>query len=224
MALLPLTLVVIAIFFEYSGLDIWWVSKFFDFDEGLWPFKHHLLFSAVIHKGGQWFVKFMALAWCIIFSLTYFHARFTPLRKILIFFLLATVTGPVLVSICKQFTHIYTPWDLTFFQGEQPYIRILDTVPAGSPVGHAFPAGHASGGYAFLSFYFLMLNFRSPHRLYGLLFGLSIGLIFGLGQQIRGAHFPSHDLFSLVVCWYASLSTYLLFYPKEWENLKQCQV
>jgi len=32
-------------------------------------------------------------------------------------------------------------------------------------------------------------------------FGLLAGTVFGLAQQLRGAHFISHDVASLAVCW-----------------------
>jgi membrane-associated PAP2 superfamily phosphatase len=121
------------------------------------------------------------------------------------------------VGILKHITHIHTPWELALFSGDQPYIRIFDPVPAGTPVGQAFPAGHASGGFAFFSLYFALGHVRSRFQIYGLWFALGLGLVFGLGQQVRGAHFPSHDLFSMVICWYAALGVYFLFYPEQWK-------
>ncbi len=218
MAVFPLTLPVVAVFLEYSGMDLWWVSKFYDYQHHLWLFKHYWLFDNVIHTGGQYLIKGITLLWFFLFASTFFVPRCKSFRKSLMFFFLSTAIGPILVSLGKSHTHIYTPWDLELFQGSLPYIRLLDHVPSQLPVGHAFPAGHASGGYAFVSLYFLMLHFRLPQRFYGLLFALCLGLVFGLGQQVRGAHFPSHDIFSLVICWYSSLLMYFLFYPEKWKK------
>jgi membrane-associated PAP2 superfamily phosphatase len=215
MALLPMLFLILAVIFEYSGLDFWWESLFYDFQNHLWPYKHYWLFDDCIHAGGQWFDKAMGLVWLITFILTYFRKKLRQSRKILLYFLFATALGPILVSAGKRFSHIYTPWDLQIFQGDQPYIKLFDPVPAGAPVGHGFPAGHSSGGYAFLSLYFVLFYFRSSYRFFGLLFGICIGLVFGLGQQIRGAHFPSHDLVTLAICWYASMVSYFLFFPNE---------
>lgn len=222
MMLFPLLLLILAVIFEYSGLDVWWVSHFYDFQNNMWPYKHHWFFDDIIHSGGRWFDRIIMLIWLLTFILTYFQFGFKRHRKILLYFLFATATGPLMVGVGKHLTHIYTAWDLQMFNGKQPYIRLLDTVPAGVPIGHAFPAGHASGGYAFLSIYFVMLYFRSSYRFFWFFFAICLGLIFGIGQQIRGAHFPSHDLFTLVICWYAAMTVYLLFYPKEWSRLKQC--
>ena len=35
--------------------------------------------------------------------------------------------------------------------------------------------------------------------------GLVIGISFGLAQQLRGAHFLSHDVWSAAICWFGAL-------------------
>ncbi len=42
--------------------------------------------------------------------------------------------------------------------------------------------------------------------------GLVAGLIFGISQQLRGAHFLSHDLWSLTICWLVALGFFYLFF------------
>ncbi|MCI5160929.1 MAG: phosphatase PAP2 family protein [Candidatus Electrothrix sp. AX5] len=217
----PPLLFVLAVFFEYSGLDIWWVSHFYDAQNQVWPYRGHWLFDTIIHSGGQRLDWSFAVLWLLLFIFVNLKKQFRPYRKILLFFVVATAAGPILVGIGKSFTHIASPWDLHRFNGIQPYIRMLDPVPVDAARGHAFPAGHASGGYCFLSVYFVLLRYRSSYRGYGLFFGIIIGLIFGVGQQIRGAHFPSHDLVTIIICWYASLVCYFLFYPQEWQVLKR---
>ena len=218
MTLLPLVLLLIGVMFEYSGFDVWWGSHFYDYQSQSWPFRDHWLFDTIIHDWGRRFIILVAVLWLIFFFLTFFLNRLKKHKKIMIYFLVATAAGPLIVGAGKQTTHIYTPWDLKIFSGTLPYIRIFDHVPNGVPIGESFPSGHAAGGYAFFSLYFLLLHLRSPYRIYGFLFGLGLGLIFGLGQQVRGAHFPSHDLFSMVICWYAALIFYFIFYPNEWSH------
>jgi membrane-associated PAP2 superfamily phosphatase len=77
---------------------------------------------------------------------------------------------------------------------------------------NCFPAGHASGGYAWLAFYFLGVYKQSAWRWVGLGFALSIGLIFGVSQQLRGAHFITHDLWTLGICWFFSLLIFKLIF------------
>jgi membrane-associated PAP2 superfamily phosphatase len=220
MTILPLSLVLTGIMFEYSGFDIWWISHFYDYQTRSWPFRDHWLFETVIHEWGRYFDMGAAGLWLVFFFLTFFLKPLKTFKKPLIYFLVSSATGPLIVGAGKHLTHIYTPWDLKIFSGTLPYIRLLDPVPGGMPIGEAFPAGHASGGYAFFSLYILMRHLGSPHRIYGLIFALGLGLIFGIGQQVRGAHFPSHDLFTLVICWYSALIFYYIFFPEEW---RRCQ-
>jgi membrane-associated PAP2 superfamily phosphatase len=216
MAVAPFFLILTAVFFEYSGFDSWWVSHFYDARTHSWPFKDHWLFQTVIHQGGKDLDIAAGLLWLALFALSWFAPTLKNQRRLLVYFLVATGTGPLLVGAGKHLAHIYTPWDLAIFSGTLPHIRLFDPVPTGLPVGHAFPAGHASGGYAFLSLYFAMDRLGSCRKIYGLVTGLGLGLVFGLGQQIRGAHFPSHDLFTLVICWYAALVFYFIFFPETW--------
>lgn len=212
----PSLLVATGVAFEYSGLDVWWVSLFYDADKQLWPFGNHWLFEDLLHSGGQLLDKVFALICLLSFIVINLKKELIQYRKIFLYFLLASAAGPVLIGIIKDMTHIYSPWDLQLFNGVQPYIRLFDPVPADALVGNAFPAGHASGGYCFLSLYFVFLRFRSSYRIYGLIFSLGLGLLFGMAQQVRGAHFPSHDMATIFICWYSSLTLYFLFYPEEW--------
>ena len=66
-----------------------------------------------------------------------------------------------------------------------------------------------------LALYFAtFLYFRRPALM--LLPGLVVGWVFALGQQARGAHFLSHDLWSLTVCWFGALGMFLAFRPERW--------
>ncbi|MCM2286698.1 MAG: phosphatase PAP2 family protein [Desulfobacula sp.] len=217
-AAFPLLLLLMGVAFEYTGFDVWWVSHFYDEQSRSWPFRGHWLFDTVIHGWGRYFDMLAAISWLIFFVLTWCLNSFKKYKKIMLYVLTASAAGPLMVGIGKQTTHIYTPWELKIFSGTLPYIRIFDPVPNGLPIGEAFPAGHAAGGYAFFSLYFLLAHLQSPYKNYSLFFGLGLGLLFGIGQQVRGAHFPSHDLFTMVICWYSALIVYCLFYPNTWKG------
>jgi membrane-associated PAP2 superfamily phosphatase len=102
---------------------------------------------------------------------------------------------------------------LQIFGGLYPNIRLFDTVAQSLPVGHAFPAGHSSGGFALLSIYFMARRHQYRHSSLFLYAALGLGLIFGFDQQIRGAHMLSHDLFSLAICWSSCLIWSALLQP-----------
>lgn len=81
MIFLPLFLLFSGAALEYSGIDLWWFSKFYDHQNHLWPFKNHWLFDTVIHTWGQNFSKGMGLVWLMLFVLTFFKQHLKEQRK-----------------------------------------------------------------------------------------------------------------------------------------------
>ena len=67
--------------------------------------------------------------------------------------------------------------------------------------GHCFPAGHASAGFAFIGGYFVFRNVAPRTARIWLQASLASGLLLGLAQQLRGAHFMSHTLWTALVAW-----------------------
>lgn len=86
-------------------------------------------------------------------------------------------------------------------------------LPDGAEFGQCFPGGHSSGGFAQVASYYVLKQYHRPYAKFGLLFGIGLGAIFGLAQELRGAHFISHDLWSLAIAWtMASLLYYGFFF------------
>jgi len=71
--------------------------------------------------------------------------------------------------------------------------------------GHCFPAGHAATGFSFLGGYFAFRDSDGRQARTWLALSLVAGLLLGLAQQWRGAHFMSHTLWSAVACWCTAL-------------------
>lgn len=199
---------------ESSGLDIWLGAHFYDPAQQLWPYKDQWLIQKVLHKGGRlaFFGIIAIILWLI--ARSFATPSLKNYRHSLIYLALASISGPLIVMFLKNHTHIYCPWDLQFFGSTKPYIRWFDSVPTAAPVGHCFPAAHASSGYAFISFYFFFLSTHPHLKWRGLSFGLGLGLLYGLTQQMRGAHFLSHDVASLAICWFMTLLLFWLFFKR----------
>lgn len=208
----PLFIVVFAVISEYSGLDMALARPFYDTATQSWPLKSNFFTAGVLHSGGRDFVLYIMIGVLLVFILSLLIKRLKSCRKGAGYLLVGSLLGPAVVDVLKHTTHIYTPWDLELFGGDKPYIRLFDHVPAGLPVGNAFPGGHSSGGFALLSFYFLLSVYKPKYRYYGLALGLLVGTTFAAAQEVRGAHFLSHDLLSLVICWYSALFVYYVFF------------
>ena len=127
--------------------------------------------------------------------------------------MLAVALGTGVVSLLKSLTNMDCPWDLARYGGSREFIGLFATRPAVMPRGVCFPGGHSSAGFAWVSLYFVALMMRPAWRWRGLAVGLLAGGLFGVSQQLRGAHFLSHDLWTLATCWAVSLGLYLLIEP-----------
>lgn len=96
------------------------------------------------------------------------------------------------------------------YGGKELYSPTLHAI-FNSGRARCFPAGHASGAYAWFTLYFFCREYFPNWRWASLIFVISLGIVFGVTQQLRGAHFISHDLFTLSLCWFISLAMYCLF-------------
>ncbi|WP_296356105.1 phosphatase PAP2 family protein [Ramlibacter sp.] len=113
---------------------------------------------------------------------------------------LTTLLSAFLVSALKGLSTTSCPWDLQAFGGVARHVSHWWPGADGGP-GHCFPAGHAVSGFSFLAGYFAFRHTdrRTAHR--WLAAALAAGLVLGFTQQLRGAHFTSHTLWTAWLCW-----------------------
>jgi membrane-associated PAP2 superfamily phosphatase len=107
----------------------------------------------------------------------------------------------VVVAALKRASALDCPWGIAEFGGRAPYLRLFEQVPADWLRGGCFPAGHVVSAFAFIGGWFA---FAPRHRAVArawLLAVLLVGALAGAAQQMRGAHFLSHTLWSLWWCW-----------------------
>jgi membrane-associated PAP2 superfamily phosphatase len=116
-----------------------------------------------------------------------------------------TLLALAAISLLKHFSHTSCPWDLAEFGGRASWIsHWAFGVTDGGP-GRCFPAGHASAAFAFLSGYFALRSVAPAQARAWLIGALLMGLVLGGAQQLRGAHFMSHTLWTGLLCWVVAL-------------------
>lgn len=176
---------------------------------GQWLLKEHWVTNVLVHKGGK-FLSAILLTGVILMGLLSFRMpRWAKWRWSLWYILVSFAVGTLLVSWGKSVSHVSCPWDFDRYGGQSAYLSLFEQlwVRNGS---HCFPAGHASTGYGWLALYFVGVYHQSRWRWVGLGFAVGFGLVCGIAQQLRGAHFLSHDVWSLGVCWIVAQAGYWL--------------
>lgn len=114
---------------------------------------------------------------------------------------------PLAISLLKRHSDAHCPWDLARYGGSEPYLRLFDALPAGVAPGHCLPAGHASTALWTVALVVWWLPAApGKARLAGVI-TLGFGFAVGWMQQMRGAHFLTHTLWSM---WIACAIVFLL--------------
>jgi membrane-associated PAP2 superfamily phosphatase len=216
--ILPLVAIGLGLLFQYSNLDLEIVSYNYDPVHGFWPLKDHWLTQTILHIGVQHLCKLFGLFLLVYTGFLFATGKQHRRRKVLLCSFLSMVGGIALVGFLKGHTRIYCPWDLEVFGGHLPHVPLFQSFSLTTPVGHAFPAAHAAIGFSFVSLYFTCALFAPRWKYPALGFALVMGFLFGFVQQLRGAHFPSHDLFSLAICWVSVIGVHLLFFREKMQS------
>lgn len=201
-AFVPASLVLLLLaWWAARGLDAQWARLLLAWEGGQWSLKQHALLETVMHRGGR---ALSLLAWTgilIAVAVRWPRAndrRWTrPAARLLI----ATLASAMLVGWLKSVTHMDCPWDIAGFGGQRPFVSLFAARPETLGNAACFPAAHAATGYAWVALYFFLAAVRPRWRWAGLATGLLAGAAFGFAQQLRGAHFLSHDIASLAICW-----------------------
>ncbi len=104
---------------------------------------------------------------------------------------------PLAIALAKRQSASHCPWSIERYGGHALYVRLLDALPAGFEPGACWPAGHASSALwlAGLCVWWLPQRPRAAAAVFAA--GLAAGFALGWVQQLRGAHFLSHTLWSM---------------------------
>lgn len=204
---LTFTAALLLLAWDASGLDLWLAQ--FSANSNGFPLRHHWLFTQVLHDGLRRLSWLLVLVLCL--AVWWPNLPWTgSLAQLGVIQRLQLASTPLLaafaVASLKSVSPTSCPWDLSLFGGIARYSSHWSWFADGGG-GHCFPAGHASSGFAFLGGYFVFRH-KQPRVAHAwLLLSALAGLLMGLAQQLRGAHFMSHTLWTAWLCWSVAFAT-----------------
>ena len=206
-----ISILAIVVFFGLPGmggdaLDLWFQSFFWNGKNWLIPHEHPLG-HAIAYDGP----KALIIIWALLLIGAAIFAKRVRVRALYLLACLAVVS--VVCTQLRAVTGMATPLELKAFGGTYDHLLLFQIKPAGYP-SHAFPAGHASGGFALLGLYWIL----KTRRWRGLALGLAVGCWMGFYQVARGEHFLSHTLATAALAWLLCVGlAFLLRKPLERE-------
>lgn len=223
-------LLVLAVLFGLCyglGVDFALSNFWYQLQGQSWALQHHWLTEDVLHQGVRTLNQLLIAALLLHFVLrlglqqyrwvrgqtaTNRASNWTKARHQAHGRLLLSLTLSLAgVAIIKHNLPMDCPWDLQAFGGTQTFTGLFANWPANRAPNACFPAGHASIGFAWLGLYFFCLQLYPALARPALMLSLTLGFGLGLVQQLRGAHFISHDITSAAWCW--SMACLCAYWP-----------
>lgn len=208
---LTLALLALVLLWDASGLDLA-VMRLWGTEHGF-ALKQHPLLSHWLHTRGQQaaLVLYGALLFMVWRPLGPWRAL---QRRERAHALIAVTLSLLTISTLKHFSLTSCPWELDMFGGPAHHVSHWAWRTPDGGGGQCFPGGHASSAFGFLAMTLPFLS-ASDARLrrtgqHWLVLLVAVGLVFGLTQTLRGAHYPSHTLWTAWICWTVGSVVYAL--------------
>lgn len=198
---------------DLSGLDLVLASPWAGAEGFVW--RDQWLVASVLHEGGRRAAWLLALWLCVGVAWPTGVLRGLAVER------RAQLAGTALVAVAlvavlKSYSGTSCPWELKQFGGGVAHhlSHWQAWVSEDGGTGHCFPAGHASSGFAFVGGYFAFRG--TDERLARQWLGVAVaaGLLLGLAQQLRGAHFMSHTLWTGWLCWAVAWATDAVWFSR----------
>ena len=182
-------------------IDFWAANLFFDPTTQQFPLR----ISHGLDFWGHTVLKAITVwAWvlCMVLAIaSNWVALLRPWRRVLTVFVVMAGVAVLVVQIFKGASVHSCPWDLNTFGGHATWFPLFETIDNVTGPGRCSPGGHASGGFAIIAAYFALRKSECKLSRWMLAVGLVLGSLMSLVQMARGAHFLSHNLWSLWLVW-----------------------
>ena len=196
--------IALMLLFQLYGIDFYIADYLYRLEGGQWLLKDNTIAKSIFHDDGRILSELMGVGLIGFTATSFMKKSLSHWRRPLLYLVASVASSTVIVSLIKNSISMECPWDLARYGGDLPFIGLFESRPASMPDSACFPAGHASAGYAWVALYFFFAVMVPGWKYVGLAIGLGMGLAFGIDQQLRGAHFLSHDMSTLMICWSCS--------------------
>lgn len=184
-----------------GALDIWLSDHSYDFKQASWAMDHNSgVWRAFFYDGPKALLILLGVTLLVLIARPAWLPKWRLSRReaVMVFICLATV--PAVVGLVRNSSGVSCPRELQHYNGPVAddlghfdAARISKTAPGGG----CWPSAHASGGFALLCLAFL--NRARRTRIQFAILGLSVGAAMGAYQVLRGAHFASHIVVTMLM-------------------------
>lgn len=191
-------------------LDFWISQHFFDPVSKTFPLEHN---KPLFFWGHTVLKKISVVIWLVCIGMAIASIRVRSLRRwrqpLLVFIVMGGLVS-LAIQLLKGSSPHSCPYDLAMYGGSDYWFPLFDTVTTIVHKGQCWPGGHASAGFVLIAGYFALRDVAPQWARRVLISTLVLGMVMSVVQVVRGAHFMSHNLWSLWICWAVCVATSLL--------------
>jgi membrane-associated PAP2 superfamily phosphatase len=189
---------------EATPIDLWVQDCCYDFARRRWVVDAAAPLGRLFFYDGPKALIILAACGLLVLALgpAGWRERLRFSRRDLGVAVLTLFTVPLLAGLGKDTTNTFCPAQIRRYGGDMPYVKLCGSYPAGEQPaqrGRCFPAGHASGGFALLG----LVGLRRTRlwRRGVITLGLGAGWWMGGYQMLKGAHYLSHTVATMLLAW-----------------------
>jgi membrane-associated PAP2 superfamily phosphatase len=181
--------------------------------------RHSFFLEDILHDRAKQAVIVIGVLAIVGFLLSLLPTRLRQYRRSLGYLVLAMALCTSLVTPLKALTNVQCPWSLQQYGGDQVHTPLLGERPPTDKAGRCWPGGHASSGFSLLALFFMLRDRRPRAARAALIVALTLGAVFSIGRTMQGAHFLSHNIWTLLFDWCISLICYRLILYRQPVNV-----
>ncbi len=203
--------------FEMTNIDLMIQKYFYDSNLNEWIInRNNAVLKFIFYDGIK--IGLIIFAAAILISLIIFRKKqfIQDYKRGLLIVVISAVAVPSVIGGLKMVTNTPCPKNIVDFNGCYPYVKVFDSYPSDfyqKEKIECFPAGHASGGFALLSLFFVFKS--SKNRKLALLSSMTVGWSMGIYKMLIGDHFFSHTFITMILAWLTILIAvrFVVSYP-----------
>lgn len=200
-------LVLSIVFFALTTIDTLIQDTMFNDETHQWILDNQLQpYKFIFYDGIKKLLILFALSFLI--ALIFFRdkAIIKEYKKGMIIVILSAIIIPLVVGSLKKYTNMPCPKNEIHYGGIYPSTKVWESYPENFTqldTIRCWPAGHASGGFALLSLFFLFKS--KKNKTIALINALVIGWSMGIYKMLIGDHFLGHTLITMILAWFIVL-------------------
>lgn len=212
--LTSILLIFVIIFSGISDIDTLVQNKLYNFQTNTWILDRALEpYKFIFYDGIKKVLILFALSFLIALLFFRKNSLIQEYKQGILIVILSAIFIPLVIGGLKRYTNMPCPKNEIYYGGEmirtavwqkykEPY-KNMDIIKC-------WPAGHASGGFALLSLFFLFK--RKRNKILALTFSITISWSMGIYKMLIGDHFLSHTIITMIVSWLCILiiNTYIV--------------